>query len=207
MYSLGDVLLFPAKLAKGVFDLLTRLCGFRKRTGPVESPSYVVDIVVNANDTLPSYEVRRYNAFQSVSTSGPKASDRKDFMALAGYIGAAGPAQNIKSKKMSMTAPVIADGKNGRLSFTLPKSVKAAPDPLNKRVQVVQRPEATWAVHRYSGEHDRVAAKKLARALRERLVKEGYKVDSSASWEWWRYNDPRVAPELKRNEVAIKIDG
>mmetsp|Transcript_87288 Transcript_87288/g.167295 ORF Transcript_87288/g.167295 Transcript_87288/m.167295 type:complete len:288 (-) Transcript_87288:75-938(-) len=199
-----DLLMFPLQLARGIFDLASAAFG---SGGKVETPTYTVEATAAANGTLLSYEVRRYDKYQGVRATGKGSNDRKDFMALAGYIGAVGPAQNVEAMKMSMTAPVIATGRKGSLTFTLPSSVETPPRPLNKQVKLFQRPETLWAVHRYSGEYDRREAEVFATALRKQLTADGYKVDSKAAWEWWRYNDPRVKPELRRIEVAVKLVG
>lgn len=200
----------PVKIVKGVLGFSAAILGFIGE----ETPSYTVEKAASYEGRVsPSYEVRRYEAYQAVRATGKTtSSDSEDFMALAGYLGVIGPARNADAQKMSMTTPVISEFRGGAddrkrpsMMFTLPSGVEAPPRPLDKGVQSLQRPETLWAVHRYHGSWDRAKAEAIAHALRERLVAEGRRVDSSAKWEWWRYNPPFTLPWLRTNEVAIKL--
>jgi len=202
--DVGSVLFFPVKVVTGVMSFGAAVLGVIGE----ETPTYKVEASGSGGGNC-SYEVRRYDAYQAIRTTGKSAgSDSKDFMALAGYIGVMGPARNADAQKISMTTPVISTFRGEQqpsMMFTLPSTVENPPRPLDREVKSLRRPETLWAVHRYRGAWDQAEAEAAAQALRKRLMADGRQVDSSAAWEWWRYNPPFTLPWLRTNEVAIKL--
>lgn len=144
------------------------------------------------------------------------------FKKLFAYISG----ENIRSSKISMTAPVIVDranfGKGETVSMTAPVleertdlgwrymfvlpsdyNVENAPMPLNDEVKLVHEPEKRVAVIRFSGLLDEQVIDKKSEQLTQWILDKGLKPASDPRWAG--YNPPWTIPFLRRNEVMIEV--
>ena len=196
--------------------LLTGCSVFGVRSG-TEQVSYTV--IAHLDDNT---EVRRYPpqlvAETSVTAPDESSARNKAFRVLFDYISGANRAQ----RKVAMTAPVetaapetIATtvpvettaqaGGPYAMRFFLPAeyTMETAPEPTNPEVRIVEVPERTLAVLRFSGSRgaDNVA----------RHISELGDVLEGASWRavgepmTLFYDPPWTIPFLRRNEVAVPV--
>ena len=198
---------------------LTGCSMFGVRSGYEQAPYTVIDRIRE------STEVRRYPP-QVVAEAIVEAPDessgrRKAFRALFDYISGA----NRSQAKISMTAPVETAKPSETIAMTVPVETPAqaagrfamrfflpaeydqqtAPQPTDPRVQVLEMPERTLAVLRFTGSRD---AHNVARHL------DG--LDTIVNGSRWRavgepstmfYDPPWTIPFLRRNEVAVPVSG
>jgi hypothetical protein len=160
------------------------------------------------------YEVRRYEKRTVAEVT--YGEEDSGFRVLFDYISGANKGSNKidmtvpvkQSEKIDMTVPVIQSGTGGKKSmrFFLPKkySKQNAPEPSDKRISIIERPEEYFAVISYSGfasdsnfeEH----RKELEIALKQDgLVAKGPAVRAT-------YNSPFTPPFLRRNEAMYPLD-
>jgi hypothetical protein len=114
------------------------------------------------------------------------------------------------SETIAMTVPVETSAQAaGRyaMRFFLPAEydLQSAPQPTDPRVQVLEMPERTLAVLRFTGSRD---AHNVARHLDD--------LDPMVNGSRWRavgkptamfYDPPWTIPFLRRNEVAVPVSG
>ncbi|RAP33258.1 heme-binding protein [Candidatus Marinamargulisbacteria bacterium SCGC AG-410-N11] len=188
--------------------------------GNIESPDYTV---IKQSG---SFEIRDYPPFiiASITINKPyRPALNNGFRALAGYIFG----DNIDSKKMPMTAPVIhsesvtkipmtapvISQKNSTahtVSFVLPKqyTLDSVPKPKNKQItlQTVSWPK--MAVIKFRGwASESIINKKQQQLLsfiqREQLTVIG---NFSEACRVAQYNSPWVFPLLRKNEILVPVD-
>jgi hypothetical protein len=196
--------------------LLTGCSVFGVRSG-TEQVSYTV--IAHLDDNT---EVRRYPpqlvAETSVTAPDESSARNKAFRVLFDYISGANRAQ----KKVAMTAPVetaapetiamtapvetkVRAGAPYAMRFFLPAeyTVETAPEPTNPEVRIVEIPERTIAVLRFSGSR---SADNVARHTSE--------LDRVIAGSSWRavgepttlfYDPPWTISFLRRNEVAVPV--
>jgi hypothetical protein len=197
--------------------LLTGCSVFGVRSG-TEQASYTV--VAHLDDNT---EVRRYPpqlvAETSVTAPDESSGRNKAFRVIFDYISGANRAQ----KKVAMTAPVETAAAPETIAMTAPVETKAqaggpyamrfflpadytvetAPEPTNPEVRIVEVPERTLAVLRFSGSRgtDNVA----------RHASELDRVIAGSSWRavgeptTLFYDPPWTISFLRRNEVAVPV--
>ena len=168
-------------------------------------------------------EIRRYGPRLAAETTLDPGSRDQAFGVLAGYIfgknraPAGGSAKiamttpvEMRSARIAMTAPVeIAPGGGSRVTmrFFLPRALSraAAPEPADPRVRIVELPGETMAVLRFSGGTDdaRIAERQTAllKALR------GSAWAPTGEPVFMGYDPPFTPPFLRRNEVAVAVQG
>jgi hypothetical protein len=161
--------------------------------------------------TLGKVEVRRYPSMVLATVEGD--TDDRAFGLLFDYIsGDNAPRQKIAmtapvistpGQRLAMTTPVISD--RGELSFVLPSDLDAenAPSPHDRRVRIVQVPERTLAVLRFSGHAHEEATERRSRELLDLLNHHGIAVTGEPFL--MRYNSPMTPGFLRRNEVAVEV--
>jgi len=115
-----------------------------------------------------------------------------------------------EGEKVAMTAPVVttAAAKVETMQFILPskyRRVEDAPVPTVAGVKLVQLPERTYAVLRYSGSTSFKDAEKRVGKLLPQLRSAGLAVRDEDDWQLYRYNPPFTLPFLRTNEVAVKV--
>ena len=109
----------------------------------------------------------------------------------------------ITSEKIPMTAPVIS--KEDYMAFVLPSSYdeETVPIPTNSVVKIVNQPEKTLAVLRFSGKTSRKQVEKqIARLLK---ILDKNKIQITEKPILMRYNSPFAPGFIRRNEVAVEI--
>jgi hypothetical protein len=180
-----------------------------------EEPAYEVVGLVNGA------EVRRYGPrlAAEVTVGGDEVAARSaGFSPLARFIFGANegsrkvamtaPVAQAPSEKIAMTIPVV-QGATGSgewiIRFFMPAEYTEAtlPRPTDERVRIVTVPGETYAVIRFRGSTgpDAVAAQKqrLLAAL------------ATGPWaplaepEAWFYDPPWTIPNLRRNEVVVRV--
>lgn len=114
------------------------------------------------------------------------------------------------AETIEMTAPVetsIADDGAFRMRFFLPASYdrESAPEPLDPRVRLVTLPEQDLAVIRFSGPGGEVAVTKKTDELLQRLGETAWRPAGAVSALF--YDPPWTIPFLRRNEVAVPVNG
>jgi len=199
--------------------LLSACSMFGVRSG-TEQVSYVV-IAELAEDS----EVRRYPsrlvAETSVTAADEEEARNKAFRALFKYISgsnrsraevamtspvetAPGPA------KIAMTVPVEsqaqASGQN-TMRFFLPAdtTLETAPEPTDPTVRIVEIPERTLAVVRFSGSRSPDAIARRSQGLDQALEGSTWRPDGEPLTLF--YDPPWTIPALRRNEVAVPVVG
>lgn len=95
----------------------------------------------------------------------------------------------------------------GDVRFYLPAAwtVQTLPEPDDNRVRIVELPAQTVAVLRFSGDRRADAISRRTEQLRETLRATGF--DSQDEATAWFYDPPWTLPLLRRNEVAVPVDG
>ena len=196
--------------------LLTGCSVFGVRLG-TEQASYTV--IAHLDDNT---EVRRYPpqlvAETSVTAPDESSARNKAFRVLFDYISGASraqkkvamtaPVETAAPETIAMTAPVETTAQAGgsyAMRFFLPAeyTMETAPEPTNPEVRIVEVPERTLAVLRFSGSRgaDNVAhhASELERVI------------AGCSWRavgeptTLFYDPPWTIPFLRRNEVTIPV--
>jgi effector-binding domain-containing protein len=169
----------------------------------VETPRYEV---VRRIDGV---EVRKYPQMLLATARG----DDDLFNILFRYISGA----NERSSKISMTSPVITPeqiamtspvvSQRDSMSFIVPSSYNrdTVPKPTDPRISIEELPSRTLAVLRFSGlaRSGTVDAKK--KTLIETLTRNRLKIKGEVVL--MRYNPPFTPWFLRRNEVAVEVEG
>lgn len=167
----------------------------------IDQPAFVVI------SNMDMYEVRKYEPYSICTTSVESEIDMmeplasgKSFNTLAGYIFG----ENTAEEKMSMTTPVIMDGKS--MSFILPSTMNAndAPIPKTERISLRDVPSETTAVLDFSGIATEGEVNRQRALLEDALISDGIMYDSS-SFRVLQYNPPYTLPWLRKNEVSFMV--
>lgn len=176
------------------------------------------------------YEIRRYPA-HLVAQARVKGTYQnalnEGFRIVAGYIFGG----NVSKQSVAMTAPVVAEPTRARenasgasiamtapvvasptaegeytISFGMPRSYTRAtlPTPTDSRVSIVEIPERTFAVLRYSGYSSTARVKEKGDALLALLVRDQVKSKGTVSYAG--YNAPWTPPWFTRHEVLVEVD-
>lgn len=164
-------------------------------------------------------EVRRYAPRVAVETvmgeGGRDAAFRRLFdyiqgaHAAADEIATAAPvAERRGGAEIAMTAPVAVarEGSGGTMRFFLPEEFEAdtAPRPSDPRVRLVDLPEQSFAVLRYSGGRSAEAAADAQARLLEALEPSRWR-PAGAPVSWF-YDPPWTLPPFRRNEAAVPVE-
>lgn len=196
------------ELVVGVVQGAGSVVGWRAGT---EEPSY------RAEPLAGGVELRRYAprlaAETTVITADRAAALQAGFRRLAGYIfgrnhGGGGEVRP-EGQKIAMTAPVAQEGDAERgwdVRFYLPSgwTTQTLPAPDDSRVRIVEVPEQSVAVLRFSGDRGPDAVDRHIEKLREALHSNGF--DAIGEPTAWFYDPPWTLPFLRRNEIAIPVD-
>jgi hypothetical protein len=171
------------------------------------------------------FELRQYAPYliAEVDVDGDfDEAGNSAFRILAGYIFG----DNQASEKMAMTAPVESrpGGKGEKMSMTAPVtttnaagqttyafvmerkySMETLPVPNDERIRILEVPERTMAVRRYSGRWTEEKYAQNEAALRTALSDHGIQIIGEPVLA--RYNSPFSLPMLRRNEVMFEVIG
>lgn len=157
--------------------------------------------------TSGSYAIRKYAPYSICFTSVDSEDDMmepissgKSFSVLAGYIFG----ENIAEEAMTMTTPVITEGKS--MHFVLPKSMSAetAPIPTSDKVSLKDVASDVLAALEFSGIATEAEVSRQKASLEDALIVDGILYDSS-SFKVFQYNPPQTLPWLRRNEVSFSV--
>jgi hypothetical protein len=167
------------------------------------------------------YEVRLYAAHieAQVTVGGSYGESLNNgFGIVAGYIfGGNEKRQSIAmtapvtakptSEKIAMTAPVTAktDGDARVISFVMPRTYTLAslPTPKDPRVKLVEIPEKTVAVLRFSWFRNNARIRAMENTLLSALARDSIRVIGSPSFAG--YNAPWTPPWMNRHEIMVEI--
>ncbi len=181
-----------------------------------EQPPYTV--VEQIEETV---EVRDYGsrlAAEATVEAGNAEAGRNDaFRLLFDYISGANQSQSevamtapveVVSEKIAMTAPVetaVADDGRYTMRFFLPSAYTraTAPQPTDPRVRIIELPEMTVAVERFSGSRDEDAIKRRKAQLLNGLKLSGWRPIGAPTSLF--YDPPWTLPFLRRNEVVVPV--
>lgn len=192
------------ELVVGVAQGAASVIGCRVGT---EEPSY------RAEQLADGVELRHYAprvaAETTVVTGDRDAALQAGFRRLAGYIFGRNHGGEIGNQKIAMTAPVAQDGdaeQGWDVRFYLPAgmTMQSVPAPDDSRVRIVELPEQSVAVLRFSGDRGADAIARNTEKLREALRSTGF--EEAGEPTAWFYDPPWTLPFVRRNEIAIPVD-
>lgn len=175
-------------------------------------------------DTVDGVEIRRYPRTVLVETTAP--DERTAFRRLFQYIDG----ENDGGESVEMTAPVESDvegsrmegggesiemtapvrtesdGSGTRMAFYLPDDYDPddAPVPTDPAVRLVVEPPRTVAAYDFSWFATDGRVERARDRLRSSLAEAGVEVTGDPSL--LRYDDPRMPPFLRTNEVVVEVD-
>jgi len=191
---------------------------FGVRSG-YEAPGYeVVDTLADR------VEVRRYDPRVVIETEveAEEAGDARSraFRILAAYIFG----ENQGSREVAMTVPVETRREPEKIAMTVPVetrddagrvrmrffapseyTVDTLPAPRDPRVRLAEAPAETLAVLRFSGGTGESAVAERRRELLELLAGSAWRPDGEPRALF--YDPPWTLPFLRRNEVAVPVQG
>ena len=169
------------------------------------------------------FEIREYASMVVVETRVDaefRSAGNAAFQRLFAYISG----DHTGSKKIAMTAPVVAEQGDSRekiamtspvtaatagtgwvYRFVLPQSysIETAPRPLHPEVSLLEVPARRVAAIRFSGRFTETALEQQTTALNEWLADAGIAATSAPRWAG--YNAPWALPPFRRNEVLVDI--
>lgn len=167
----------------------------------VEEPKFEV------LESFGDVEIRQYGSLVIAETEVEGdfgAAGNEGFRRAAGYIFGG----NQKKQKISMTAPVLQEEKEGkkRVSFVMPseKSLSSLPGPDDSRVVLKEVPSRKMAVLKYSGTWSEERYQEKVRELKEQLKNKNLKIKGDPILA--RYNPPWIPWFLRRNEILIEVE-
>ena len=111
----------------------------------------------------------------------------------------------VTSEKIKMTTPVIT--RKNYMAFAIPSSYdkNTVPIPTNPSVKIEVQPKKTMAVLRFGGRTPETRVQKFIQGLLTML--KAHKIQMKGEPVLMRYNSPFTPGFLRRNEVAVEIDG
>lgn len=171
-----------------------------------EAPGYQVIETLADN-----FEIRRYGArFAAETDYDGDQSFRRLFNYISGgnqgetKVSMTVPVETAKPAQIAMTVPVET-APESHMRFFLPKSFTAetAPVPADPRVRIVEVPEQTLAVLRYSGFGFEESVEARKTELMNRLGKTAWEPVSDPIAYF--YDPPWAIPFFRRNEVLVEV--
>lgn len=179
------------------------------------------------------FELRRYDeqlVAQTWVSGDQSAASRAGFKVLADYIFGNNTAPTGGSSKISMTAPVTMqpnsndggsesqkiamtapvsmqqDEGKWRVQFTMPSkyTMQTLPKPNNPDVEIVEVPEQTYGVIKFSGFTGSEKVDKKTQELQNWMQSKN--LTPTGDPELARYDEPWTLPFLRRNEVMIAYE-
>ena len=180
----------------------------------VETPSYRV---VESQEDI---EIRHYDPMivANVKIAGDRDNSlRKGFQLLADYIfgnntivqdiAMTAPVQQQIYKKISMTAPVQqqAMDTSWEVSFVMPSeyNMVTLPRPNNESIVLEEIPAEKFAVIIFSGTSSSENIEKYEKRLMRYLARNNIEAVGTPKYAF--YNPPWTLPQMRRNEVMMKM--
>jgi len=152
-------------------------------------------------------EIRQYGAIVIAETEVEGdfgEAGNEGFRRAAGYIFGG----NQQNQKISMTAPVLQEEKDGkkRVALVMPeeKKLPQLPSPNDSRVILKEVASRKMAVLKYSGTWSEERYREKVNELKEVLKGKNYKIKGEPILA--RYNPPWIPWFLRRNEVLIELE-
>ncbi len=178
--------------------------------GAYEQPSYRV-----VETLSPGIEIRDYDARVAAETSmrdGEGAAFGRLFRYITGAnvagrtVAMTAPVEE-HAQRIAMTVPVERSAGQGTMRFFLPAATVAAgvPAPTDASVGIVHLPAVTLGVIRYSGTAS--APARASETDRLRIALTQAKRAPQGDPIYFSYDPPFTLPFLRRNEVALRLDG
>ena len=194
--------------------ILTGILMIGSVVSDVETPSYRV--VQSQKDI----EIRHYDPMivANVKVAGDRESSlRKGFQLLADYIfgnntilqdiAMTASVQQQIYKKISMTAPVQQQAMDAswEVSFVMPSdhNMVTLPRPNNDSIVLEEIPSEKFAVIIFSGTSSSENIEKYEKKLMSYLTRNNIEVIGTPKYAF--YNPPWTLPQVRRNEVMMKI--
>lgn len=196
------------QVAEGVGNIV----GIRLGT---EEPPYTVERKID------EVEIRRYGprvAAETVIGGDEESARNQGFRVLAGYIFGANsggdkiamtaPVVQQPSEKIAMTAPVATQRRpSGEwvIRFFMPSkyTLSTLPTPDDDRVRLVDVPEESVAVLRFTGSIAPRAVAERSEQLLKVLYRNG--IEPNGDPLAWFYDPPWTLPCRRRNEVVVAL--
>lgn len=174
------------------------LLGVFQVSHAIEEPKY--ELV----DQLGDVEIRRYQpSIQAVTKLNGSSETSGGFRRLANFIFGG----NDEEKSIAMTAPVqeTLDVAQPVMAFTMPSEYRMSdlPNPQDENVELIEIPERSVAVIRFSGWASNKKTKYYKNQLKKQLAEAPYSIVGEPSLN--QYNPPWTLPFLRRNEIMIPI--
>lgn len=176
----------------------------------IETPAY--NVLTSESD----FEIRSYEAYivaQTVVSGDLDQASDEGFRRLAGYIfgnNRDDAKTGGEPRKIAMTAPVnmvpAQDSENRwTMTFMMPSEYEfeELPQPLDSRVQLLEKPAATMAAVRFSGRWTATRADQHQAKLEKWIADRGLSAEGPAIFA--RYDPPYKPWFLRRNEILIPI--
>ena len=149
------------------------------------------------------FEVRDYPALEVASAPVEGDGGDRAFGRLFRFISGG----NARQEKISMTAPVFMDRRDGRgeMSFVMPAGTrrKGAPEPTDASVRIGERPAQRVAVYRFGGWGTERNEREGLAALREWMGARGLGAAGAPVAAY--YDAPFIPPPFRRNEVMLRV--
>jgi hypothetical protein len=183
----------------------------------IEEPAYEVLLETKY------YEVRRYQSYIVAEIDVDddfKRAGNSAFRVLAGYIfgdnepqqkmAMTAPVESREGVRMNMTAPVTSQAGTGDRQYTYAfvmerkYTMDTLPEPANRDIRLVQRPDRVMAVHRYSGTWSEERYREHEKTLLDALAVD--RVETMGRPVFARYNAPFTPWFLRRNEIMVEIE-
>lgn len=154
--------------------------------------------------TLGDVELRVYSpSIEARTLLQNNGETSEGFKRLAGFIFGG----NERDQEIAMTAPVQETLQDSQptMAFTLPSkySIDTLPAPDDDRVMIIDVPERTLAVVKFSGWATQYKVKKYSAKLLNTLKENGIEPTTSSVLN--QYNPPWTLPFLRRNEISVEI--
>lgn len=206
--TVQDLAQDASMLQSTVDDLRKELKNVVKSTPlGLDQPLYTVVKAADGLRSYASYEIRKYAPYSICATTVDSEDDMmepmasgKSFQTLAGYIFG----DNTAEETMTMTTPVITEGKS--MYFVLPKSMSSetAPIPRSDKVMLRDVKSEVIACSEFSGIATEGEVNRQKALLEDALLLDGIMYDS-ATFKVFQYNPPQTLPWLRRNEVSFSV--
>ena len=150
------------------------------------------------------FEVRDYPALEVASAPVEGDGGDRAFGRLFRFISG----DNGRREKISMTAPVFMDRRDGRgeMSFVMPAGARQSgvPEPSDALVRISERPPQRVAVYRFGGWGTERNEREGLKALREWMRARGLEGVGAPVAAY--YDAPFIPPPFRRNEVMLRLD-
>lgn len=151
-----------------------------------------------------NFEVRLYDPMIVLISQENDFNNASGFNQLFNYISG----KNLESRKIAMTAPVINNLEDEKLTiaFVMPKeySLEELPPPLQPDLQFKQIPERYVATITFSGNFNQEVIEKKKHELIEWLKEK--QIATIGSIEMARYNPPFIPGVFKKNELLVEVN-